>query len=372
MSLFYDLVALQAVDLEIDRLERQKVTLPELQELRRLHEQRKSVESDHGDASGDLRDLDLEFDRTNGELQIMEERLEIAEKKLFGGGMSSKETENRRLEVESLRLRIDQQESEALDLMEKRENTASRLKTLSTDLDEARSSESEVGVVVRGAWEEIDARLGKLRSERDGLAFAVPSAVMDTYESLRRNKGGVAAGRLEGSTCGGCHLALSESEREEAGKAIRPAVRTVVGSWCFRALAADLFFLYTDGAARGNPGPAAIGAVLYQGAPASRNVVAEVSRAIGRATNNVAEYQAVIEGLEVASDFAPRCLVVRCDSQLLVRQLLGEYRVKSAGLRPLHRRARQLLDGLPMVRLEHIRREHNRHADRLANRALDS
>ena len=222
MSLFYDLVALQAVDLEIDRLERQKVTLPELQELRRLHEQRKSVESDHGDASDDLRALDLEFDRTNGELQIMEERLEIAEKKLFGGGMSSKETENRRLEVESLRLRIDLQESEALDLMEKRENTASRLKTLSTDLDEARSSESEVGVVVRGAWEEIDARLGKLRSERDGLAFAVPSAVMDTYESLRRDKGGVAAGRLEGSTCGGCHLALSESEREEAGESDPP------------------------------------------------------------------------------------------------------------------------------------------------------
>ena len=137
-------------------------------------------------------------------------------------------------------------------------------------------------------------------------------------------------------------------------------------------MADDLFFLYTDGAARGNPGPAAIGAVLYRGSPAPGNMVAEVSRAIGNATNNVAEYRAVIEGLEVASHFAPRRLVVRCDSQLLVRQLLGAYRVKSPGLRPLHRQAKKLLDGLPMVRIEHIRRDRNRHADRLANRALDS
>ena len=222
MSLRYDLVALQSVDLEIDRVERRKVTLPELQELRRLHEQRKSVESQHGDASDDLRNLDLNFNRVNGELQIMEERLEIAEKKLFGGGMSSKETENRRLEVESLRVRIDRQESEALDLMEERDRTESRLGALSAELDEARRRESEVGALVRKAWEKMDARLEKLRSERDGLAFPVPSAVMDMYENLRRDRGGVAAGRLEGSTCGGCHLALSESERQEAGESDPP------------------------------------------------------------------------------------------------------------------------------------------------------
>lgn len=134
----------------------------------------------------------------------------------------------------------------------------------------------------------------------------------------------------------------------------------------------DVFWLYTDGAARGNPGPAAIGAVLYRGSPASGNVVAELSRVIGRATNNVAEYRAVIEGLEMATNHRPALLVIRCDSQLLVRQLLGEYRVRSPGLRPLYQQALQLLERFPRVRIEHVRRERNRHADRLANLALDS
>ena len=137
-------------------------------------------------------------------------------------------------------------------------------------------------------------------------------------------------------------------------------------------MAKDLFYLYTDGAARGNPGPAAIGAVLYRGAPASGNVVEELSKAIGHGTNNVAEYRALIEGLEMAARHDPPVLVVRCDSQLLVRQLLGRYKVKAPGLRPLHRQARRLLDGFGNVRIEHVRREHNRHADRLANQALDA
>ena len=134
----------------------------------------------------------------------------------------------------------------------------------------------------------------------------------------------------------------------------------------------DYFFLYTDGACRGNPGPAAVGAVLYRGTPTSDNVVAELSRAIGRSTNNVAEYQAVVEGLEMAADFRPARLALRSDSQLLVRQLLGVYRVKSALLRPLHQRALHLLADFPKVSVEHVPREKNRWADHLANQALDS
>ncbi len=134
----------------------------------------------------------------------------------------------------------------------------------------------------------------------------------------------------------------------------------------------DLFLLYTDGAARGNPGPAAVGAVLYRGSPAPGNVVAELSRAIGRRTNNVAEYQAVLDGLEMAAGYRPGRLTLRSDSQLLVRQLLGRYRVRSPLLRPLHKEARRLLDSFSQVWIEHVPREENRRADQLANRALDS
>ena len=134
----------------------------------------------------------------------------------------------------------------------------------------------------------------------------------------------------------------------------------------------DTYFLYTDGAARGNPGPGAVGAVLYRGSPRPENQVAELSLAIGHTTNNVAEYQAVVDGLKMAADHQPVKLALRSDSQLLVRQLLGQYRVRSTLLRPLHQEVVRLLDRIPEVKIQHVPREENRHADRLANLALDS
>jgi ribonuclease HI len=127
--------------------------------------------------------------------------------------------------------------------------------------------------------------------------------------------------------------------------------------------------LYADGASRGNPGDAAIGAVLY--APEGE-VLAEVSEAIGEATNNVAEYRAVIAGLEAALEHGVERLVVRLDSLLLVRQIRGEYRVKAPGLRPLFRRVLALTGGFTSFSIEHVRRESNTVADGLANAALDA
>lgn len=129
--------------------------------------------------------------------------------------------------------------------------------------------------------------------------------------------------------------------------------------------------LYTDGAARGNPGPAGVGAVLYQEGEGRPVRLDEVSRAIGTATNNVAEYQALLDGLAVAERFAPDELVVRADSQLLVRQITGHYRVKAPGLRALHGEAVRRLARFPKVRIEHVPRERNAEADTLANAALD-
>ncbi len=130
---------------------------------------------------------------------------------------------------------------------------------------------------------------------------------------------------------------------------------------------AGRYVLYTDGAARGNPGPAGVGAVLYRGG----EKVGSVSRAIGVTTNNVAEYRAVLEGMALAVPFDPDELVIRADSQLLVRQLNGEYRVKAPGLQPLYREAVERLGAFRRVRIEHVRREANQVADGLANAALD-
>jgi ribonuclease HI len=100
-------------------------------------------------------------------------------------------------------------------------------------------------------------------------------------------------------------------------------------------------------------------------------IVGEIARGIGDATNNVAEYTAVIEGLSLAGDLGARSVTVRSDSLLLVNQLTGRYRVKSSHLQPLHRRARGLAAGFDRVSFEHVRRERNTEADRLANEGVD-
>jgi len=127
--------------------------------------------------------------------------------------------------------------------------------------------------------------------------------------------------------------------------------------------------LFTDGGARGNPGPAASAYVLE----ADDGTVLEArGRAIGVATNNVAEYRALVDGLRRAAELAVDELEVVSDSELLVKQMRGEYRVKNEALRALHAEASGLAAQLRRVAYTAVRREHNELADRLVNEALDS
>lgn len=130
----------------------------------------------------------------------------------------------------------------------------------------------------------------------------------------------------------------------------------------------DRYRLFTDGGARGNPGPAAIGARLLT---ADGLLVDEVSAAIGTATNNVAEYEALLAGLELALDRGVQRLTVLMDSELVVRQLNGAYKVKDRNLQPLFSEALRRIAGIPDVEIRHVPREENGEADRLVNEALD-
>jgi ribonuclease HI len=123
-----------------------------------------------------------------------------------------------------------------------------------------------------------------------------------------------------------------------------------------------------DGAARGNPGPAGAGVSITT---PDGVVVAEIAEGLGETTNNVAEYTAVILGLERARELGASEVHVRSDSQLLVNQLTGSYRVKTPHLQPLHRQVRTLAAGFERIRFEHVRRELNKEADRLANLGVD-
>jgi ribonuclease HI len=130
--------------------------------------------------------------------------------------------------------------------------------------------------------------------------------------------------------------------------------------------------IYCDGGARGNPGPAAIGAVVLDPSTDPPRRVATVSETIGIATNNVAEYTACIAGLRAAAGLRAHRAVVRADSLLMIKQLAGEYRVRHPHLVPLHAEAKELLQQYDDVVLQHVPREENVDADALVNAALDA
>lgn len=125
---------------------------------------------------------------------------------------------------------------------------------------------------------------------------------------------------------------------------------------------------YIDGGARGNPGPAGYGVRIEN---EQGGLVEELYGFLGSATNNIAEYNGLLAALRYASARGHRVVRIKSDSELLVKQMNGLYKVKNAGLQPLHQEARRLAQALDRVTYDHVRREQNKHADRLANQAMD-
>jgi len=148
--------------------------------------------------------------------------------------------------------------------------------------------------------------------------------------------------------------ALGEKEQDEEGQPER------IGG---------TVHLFTDGASRGNPGQSAIGCILED--PDRGEVLREHYECIGIETNNVAEYRALIEGLKIAKRYHPNTLICHLDSELIVKQLKGEYRVKMSSLQVLVDEIISLTEYFPEIEFKHIPREDNHRADGLANKALD-
>ena len=134
-------------------------------------------------------------------------------------------------------------------------------------------------------------------------------------------------------------------------------------------MSATKLVVNVDGGARGNPGPAAVGVVV---ATAAGDLLAEVGETIGPATNNVAEYKALLRGIELAIEHDGDEVQFFGDSELIVKQVRGEYRVKDPGLKPLHAQVKSGLASLRSWSISHVRREQNARADALVNDALDA
>lgn len=217
-----DLLDLQAVDLEIDRLLEQRQSLPELAEYRTANAARLAAESEHGELASSLRSLELDLDKAEGELEILEARLSETETRLFAGGMSARETEHKRLEVQSLKGQQEAMEEKVLKLLDSREQLQAQTTAAEQVVERHRADEQALESAISAAWKDIDLQIGRKEARKADIVPVIPGDLLARYEKLRRTKEGVAIGRLDNNQCGGCHLMLSTTEQVEAAKSDPP------------------------------------------------------------------------------------------------------------------------------------------------------
>jgi len=203
-------------------------------------------------------------------------------------------------------------------------------------------------------------------AHRPGLTDLERAVLKEAAAHFRDLEAGAAPIKRE-STSGEWGAALRSEAKSEDSRQDNPTRRERIPSREVAAGDTDAI-LWSDGAARGNPGPAGAGAILRTPAGV---VLAELCGFLGHTTNNVAEYRALLMGLEQALALGVRRLEVRADSELLIKQLRGEYRVKDPKLKPLWQEAKELLARFEAARLHHVPRAQNSDADRLANAGID-
>lgn len=211
-----DLLDVQDLDLQIDRLLDRRKRLPELDRFREAHEKQLSLENELADASTALKTLELDFDKHEGELQILESKLTEHETRLYAGGMSARETEYMRLEVQSLKGQRSAMEERVLSLLEDVDPARETVQKLVAERETVMSTKEALEKVIKTEWKQIDADLARKEERKKEAVSPIPPELLEMYEKLRLSKEGVAIGRFEHGVCGGCHMALSAAESAEA------------------------------------------------------------------------------------------------------------------------------------------------------------
>lgn len=217
-----DLLDVQALDLEIDRLLHRRSNLPELERYRLTQEQIDDLEARIVSVSEDLRQLELDTDKAEGELEMLENKLKEQETRLFAGGMSARETEHMRMEVQGLRGQQSASEERVLGLLDRLDPARQDLSRLEAERDTLVRDKEELESVITAEWRQIDNEIARKEERKREALAPVPPDLVELYEKLRNTKEGVAVGRLENDTCGGCHIRLSPAEVAEVKKTEPP------------------------------------------------------------------------------------------------------------------------------------------------------
>jgi predicted nucleic acid-binding Zn-ribbon protein len=217
-----DLLDLQEVDTQIDRLLHERESLPELQDYKKAHERAEALAAELAEAEERLRATALELDRTNGELEITEERLGSEQNRLYAGGMSARDADYLRREVEMLDRKVSEAEDLVLGLMDRRDKSESSVAELRAKVEQANAEKTSIEEAIKQAWKGIDAKLAVKEQRKAEIVPMVDEDLRDLYEQLRDKKEGVAVGALVDDMCGGCHLKLTAAEQLEAKRSDPP------------------------------------------------------------------------------------------------------------------------------------------------------
>jgi len=213
-----DLLDLQEVDLQIDRLLERRQGLPELADYRDADRRRVEAAAAVAAVEEEQNALHLELDRAEGELEMIEAKLDESETRLYAGGMSGRETEHKQLEVTSLKGQRGAMEERVLGLLDATETLDAKKATADGELADATADEQRLEGMITAAWKEIDLELGRRERRKSEIIPSIPPELLALYEKLRSTKEGVAVGRLDAGQCGGCHLSLSAPEQMEAAE----------------------------------------------------------------------------------------------------------------------------------------------------------
>jgi predicted nucleic acid-binding Zn-ribbon protein len=211
-----DLLDLQEIDLQIDRLLDQRQSLPELQAYKAAHEELQGRGKEREKLGAELKQLELDLDKAEGELGILEAKLQEHETRLFAGGMSGRETEHMRLEVQSLKAQQEAMEEKVLAMLEGIDPARAGVADVESEIERIVATRSDLESSIKQQWKTIDAELARKEERKQEALRPIDPELLDLYEKLREIKEGVAVAAYDHGVCGGCHMTLSPAEQDEA------------------------------------------------------------------------------------------------------------------------------------------------------------
>ena len=207
-----DLLDLHDIDLQIDKLLDDRGSLPELELYKTAHGEVDRLTADLDASRAALKQAELSLDKTNGELEIAAEKAASEQNRLYAGGLSAKDADYLRREVEMLYAKVSRMEDDVLQFMEARETAEAEQERLQSELADAEAEKARLAGIIQDQWRVIDKELA-IKEERKAAAISLVDAyLLEVYDGLRGKKKGRIVGRLADGICGACHLSLSPAE----------------------------------------------------------------------------------------------------------------------------------------------------------------